>query len=47
MAQRGHKQNSYLNGEWGVHVKKGTKKITSGIRRQYDKKDIKDRLENE
>lgn len=41
----GNKQNSFLNGEWAGHVRKDGKKITSGIRRAYLKKDLKKRLE--
>jgi hypothetical protein len=37
----GNKQNSFLNGEWGGHVRKGIKKITSGKRRMEDKRVIK------
>ena len=44
--RRGNKQNSYLNGEWGCQQKFG-KRITSHIRRQIEKKEIKDRLVNE
>ena len=41
----GNKQNSYLNGEWAGHVRKYGKKITSGIRRMFDKKIIKEELD--
>lgn len=40
----GSKANSFLNGEWSGHVKKGWKRITSGIRRALSKKIIKDEL---
>lgn len=33
----GHALNSKLNGEWGGHVKKWMKKVTSGRRRYQDK----------
>lgn len=36
------KQNMYLNGEWGKHVKKSQKKLTNKIRRQDGKKTIYD-----
>jgi hypothetical protein len=41
----GNKENSFLNGEWAGHVRKVGKRITSGIRRMYIKKDLKKRLE--
>jgi len=41
----GNKQNSFLNGEWAGHVKKSWKKVTSGIRRSFDKKVIKQELD--
>ena len=39
MAQIGNKQNSYLNGEWGKHVRKrhGEKRHTAKIRRRVSK----------
>ena len=37
----GHKENSYLNGEWAGHVRKFGKKWTAKIRRNVDKKVIK------
>lgn len=42
----GHKQNSFLNGEWAGHVRKIRKKITAGIRRCVDKKIIYNELNN-
>jgi len=33
----GNKQNSYLNGEWGGHVRKDEKRATSRIRRVVSK----------
>ncbi len=39
----GNKQNSFLNGEWS-RVKKGWKKVTSGLRRALSKRIIKDEL---
>jgi hypothetical protein len=41
----GNKQNSFLNGEWAGHVRRGWKKVTSGIRRAMSKKIIKKELE--
>jgi len=43
----GNKQNSFLNGEYAGHVRRGWKKLTSGIRRAWDKKEIKKGLEKE
>ena len=43
----GNKQNSFLNGEWGGHVRRGMKKLTNGIRRAFGKKEIRKRLEEE
>lgn len=43
----GNKQNSFLNGEWARHVRRGWKKLTSKIRRHYGKEEIRERLENE
>ena len=37
----GHKENSYLNGEWAGHVRRIGKKITAKIRRNADKKVIR------
>lgn len=37
----GHKENSYLNGEWAGHVRKWGKKWTAKIRRNADKKIIR------
>lgn len=37
----GHKENSYLNGEWAGHVRKFGKKWTAKIRRNVDKAVIK------
>lgn len=36
----GNKQNSFLNGEWGGHVRKWGKKFTAGMRRAFAKKEI-------
>jgi len=44
MAQIGNKQNSYLNSEWGKHVKKYTKKETSKKRRRNGRNLIKEQL---
>jgi hypothetical protein len=44
MAQIGNKQNSFLNGEWGTHVKSVFKKHTSKIRRTLGKKEISKEL---
>lgn len=43
----GNKLNSFLNGEYAGHVRRKWKKLTSGIRRSWDKKEIKKRLEEE
>lgn len=43
----GNKQNSALNGEWAAHVKKGFKKITSGLRRAKIKKDNTEQIDEE
>lgn len=40
----GHKDNSFLNGEWCKHVKRAWKKVTSGKRRSRDKKIIRTQL---
>jgi len=37
----GHKENSYLNGEWAGHVRKWGKKWTAKIRRNVDKRVIR------
>jgi hypothetical protein len=37
----GHKENSFLNGEWAGHVRKFGKKWTAKIRRNVDKKVIR------
>ena len=42
MAQLGNKLNAYINGEWGKHVKKWMKQKTSRIRRQMEKRKIKE-----
>jgi hypothetical protein len=42
----GNKQNSFLNGEWAGHVNKSWKRVTSGIRRSFDKKVIKQEIED-
>jgi hypothetical protein len=38
----GNKQNSFLNGEWAGHVRGAWKKLTSKLRRNADKKVIRD-----
>lgn len=43
----GNKQNSFLNGEWAGHVRKAGKKITSGIRRAFLKRDLIKKLNEE
>ena len=43
----GHKENSFLNGEWAGHVRAWGKKFTSKKRRNVDKKVIKNDLKNE
>lgn len=42
----GNKQNSILNGEWAMHMKSIGKRITSKIRRMFDKKVIREELKN-
>ena len=37
----GHKENSFLNGEWAGHVRRFGKKWTAKIRRNADKKIIR------
>ena len=37
--RKGNKQNAGINGEWGKHVRRGEKRITSGRRRAIIKKD--------
>lgn len=46
MAKRklGHKANAALNGEWGKHVKKWMKKVTSSRRRSEDKVIIREEI---
>ena len=41
---RSLRANSSLNGEWCSHAKKWLKKRTSGLRRLYDKKIIREEL---
>jgi len=41
-----HAANAKLNGEWGGHVKKWMKKITSGRRRAQDKRIIREALQS-
>jgi len=41
----GNKANSVLNGEWAGHVRGDWKKITSGLRRLFDKKVIRDDID--
>lgn len=42
----GNKQNSLLNKEWGKHMRKWGKFFTNKIRRNKDKKIIKDQIED-
>jgi hypothetical protein len=42
--RHGHAANAKLNGEWGSHVKKWMKKITSGRRRAQDKRVIREEI---
>lgn len=42
----GNKQNSFLNGEWAKHMRRGGKRFTSKIRRMFDKKVIREELKN-
>lgn len=37
----GHKENSFLNGEWASHIRKLGKKWTAKKRRRVDKETIK------
>ena len=40
----GHKENSYLNGEWVNHVDKWLKRWTAKKRRRVNKKQLKTNL---
>jgi len=40
----GHKQNSFINGEWAGHVRRWMKQYTSGKRRAISKRLIKKEL---
>jgi hypothetical protein len=40
----GNKQNSILNGEWAGHMRAWGKKVTAKIRRNVDKKVIRQEL---
>lgn len=40
----GHAQNSKLNGEWGKHVRKFWKKLTSRKRRLRDRQIIREEI---
>ena len=42
----GNKQNAGINGEWGAHVGKDDKKITSGLRRAKLKKNTDDEMKD-
>jgi hypothetical protein len=42
----GHKQNSFLNGEWVGHARHWLKRITNGKRRCVDKNIIYNELNN-
>ena len=42
----GNKQNSFLNGEWAGHVRKWGKFFTAKVRRNVDKRVIRDELKN-
>ena len=44
--REGNKQNSFLNGEWAGHVRKAWKKLTSKLRRNEDKKIIRNDLKD-
>jgi hypothetical protein len=46
MSRVGNKQNSVLNGEWAIHVKKWMKRMTAHIRRNEGKKEIRKELNN-
>jgi len=43
----GHKENSFLNGEYAGHVRRFGKKWTAKIRRNVDKKVIKNDLKDD
>jgi hypothetical protein len=43
----GNKANSLLNGEWAGHVRKWGKYFTSKIRRNTNKKIIRNEIKNE
>ena len=43
MHNKGNKQNAILNGEWGKHVKKDEKRLTSKKRRRVGRADTEAR----
>jgi hypothetical protein len=44
--RKGNKQNSILNGEWAKHMRKWGKFMTAKIRRNVDKKVIREEIKN-
>jgi hypothetical protein len=45
--RKGNKANSILNGEWAAHMRKWGKSVTAKIRRNVDKKIIREEVKNE
>jgi hypothetical protein len=45
--RKGNKQNAFLNGEWGAHMRKWGKFFTAKVRRTVDKKIISEEIKNE
>ena len=45
--RKGNKSNALLNGEWGAHMRKWGKFFTAKVRRNVDKKTIKNEIKNE
>ena len=45
--RKGNKQNAILNGEWAAHMRKWGKFFTAKIRRNVDKKVIRQEIKNE
>jgi hypothetical protein len=44
--RKGNKQNAFLNGEWAAHMRKWGKFMTAKIRRNVDKKVIREEIKN-
>ena len=45
--RKGNKQNALLNGEWAKHMRRWGKFFTAKIRRNVDKKVIREEVKNE